>query len=142
MATTLTSRVEVRVPTTFKNEPLTDFSREDNARKMRAAIEKVRGELGREYDLIIGGKRIKLAKKIQSINPCDPSQVVGVFQEAGAAEVEPAMQAALKAFESWSRTDMEERANLLFRVGNLLQEDLVTQASMGRLRRHMRVHWS
>ena len=120
--TTLTSRVEVRIPKTFSNEPLTDFSREDNARKMRAAIEKVHGELGREYDLIIGGKRVKLAKKLQSINPCDPSQVVGVFQEAGAAEVEPAMQAALKAFETWSRTPFEERANLLFRTGNLLQE--------------------
>jgi 1-pyrroline-5-carboxylate dehydrogenase len=122
MATTLTSRVEVRIPKTFSNEPLTDFSREDNARKMRAAIEKVRGELGREYDLIIGGKRIKLAKKIQSINPSNPSQVVGVFQEAGTAEVEPAMKAALKAFETWSRTSVEERANLLFRTGNLLQE--------------------
>ncbi len=122
MATTLTSRVEVRIPTKFSNEPLTDFSREDNARKMRAAIEKVRGELGREYDLIIGGKRIKLAKKLQSINPSNPSEVVGVFQEAGAAEAEPAIQAALKAFETWSRTSWEERANLLFRVGNMLQE--------------------
>ncbi|HEY3928341.1 MAG TPA: L-glutamate gamma-semialdehyde dehydrogenase [Candidatus Koribacter sp.] len=122
MATTLTSRMEVRIPKTFTNEPLTDFSREDNARKMRSAIEKVRGELGREYDLIIGGKRVKLARKHESINPSNPSQVVGVFQEAGATEVEPAMQAALKAFETWSRTPVKERANLLFRVGNLLQE--------------------
>jgi len=122
MATTLTSRMEVRIPKTFSNEPLTDFSREDNARKMRSAIEKVRGELGREYDLIIGGKRIKLAKKHESVNPSNTSEVVGVFQEAGATEVEPAMRAALEAFESWSRTPMTERANLLFRVGNLLQE--------------------
>ena len=43
----------------FVNEPLTDFGKEENARKMRAAIDKVRGQLGREYDLIIGGKRIK-----------------------------------------------------------------------------------
>ncbi len=122
MATTLSSRMEARIPKTFTNEPLTDFSRDDNARKMRAAIEKVRGELGREYDLIIGGKRIKLASKIHSTNPSNPSQVVGVFQEAGAAEVEPAVQAALKAFESWSRTPLEERANVLFRTANLLQE--------------------
>jgi 1-pyrroline-5-carboxylate dehydrogenase len=122
MATTLTSRVEVRIPKTFSNEPLTDFSREDNARKMRSAIERVAGELGREYDLIIGGKRVKLAKKFQSINPSNPSQVVGVFQEAGQAEVEPAMRAALKAFETWSRTPIEERAKVLFRAGNLLQE--------------------
>jgi 1-pyrroline-5-carboxylate dehydrogenase len=32
------------------------------------------------------------------------------------------MQAALRAFESWSRTSVEERAALLFRVGDLLRE--------------------
>ena len=40
----------------FVTEPFFDFSREDSARRMRAAIEKVRGQLGREYDLIIGGE--------------------------------------------------------------------------------------
>ena len=39
----------------FINEPFYDFRHEENARKMRAAIERVRGQLGREYDLIIGG---------------------------------------------------------------------------------------
>jgi hypothetical protein len=37
----------------FVNEPLTDFTREDNARLMRAAVAKVRNQLGREYDLIM-----------------------------------------------------------------------------------------
>ena len=106
----------------FVNEPLTDFSKEENARKMRAAIEKVRGQLGREYDLIIGGKRIKTQDKIKSLNPAKPSQVVGMHQKAGKEHVEPAMQAALSAFEHWSRTSVEERASLLFHVADLLRE--------------------
>ena len=106
----------------FVNEPLTDFSREENARKMRAAIEKVRGQLGREYDLIIGGKRVKTQDKIKSLNPAKPSQVVGVHQKAGKEHVEPAMQAALRAFESWKFAPIEERASLVFRVGDLLRE--------------------
>jgi len=106
----------------FVNEPLTDFNREDNARKMRSAIEKVRGQLGREYDLVIGGKRVKTSDKIKSINPAKPSQVVGLHQKAGKEHVEPAMQAALRAFDSWSRTSIEERASLLFRVGDLMRE--------------------
>jgi len=106
----------------FTNEPLTDFSKEENARKMRAAIEKVRGQLGREYDLIIGGKRIKTQDKIKSLNPAKPSQVVGVHQKAGKEHVEPAMQAALSAFEHWSQTSIEERAGLLFHVADLLRE--------------------
>lgn len=106
----------------FKNEPLTDFSKEENARKMRAAIEKVRGQLGREYDLIIGGKRVKTSDKIKSLNPAKPSQVVGIHQKAGKEHVEPAMQAALKAFEQWKHTPLEERASLLFHVADLLRE--------------------
>ena len=106
----------------FKNEPFIDFSREENARKMRSAIEKVRGQLGREYDLIIGGKRVRTTDKIRSLNPAKPSQVVGIHQKAGKDHVEPAVNAALKAFESWSRTSVEERASLLFHVGDLLRE--------------------
>src|SRR5437660_1605447 len=106
----------------FKNEPPVDFRHEENARKMRAAIEKVRGQLGREYDLIIGGKHVKTGEKIKSINPAKPSQIVGLHQKAGRDHVEPAMNAALKAFESWSRTSVEERASLVFRVGDLLRE--------------------
>jgi 1-pyrroline-5-carboxylate dehydrogenase len=106
----------------FVTEPFFDFSREENARKMRSAIEKVRGQLGREYDLIIGGKRVKTADKIRSLNPTKPSQVVGVHQKAGKEHVEPAMQAALKAFASWSQTSVEERASLLFQTADLLRE--------------------
>jgi 1-pyrroline-5-carboxylate dehydrogenase len=106
----------------FKNEPFVDFSKEENQRKMRAALEKVGSQLGREYDLIIGGKHVKTTDKIKSINPAKPSQIVGLHQKAGKEQVEPAMQAALRAYESWSRTSVEERAALLFRVGDLLRE--------------------
>ena len=106
----------------FVNEPLTDFTRPETARQMRAAIEKVRGQLGREYDLIIGGKRVQTKDKIKSLNPAKPSQIVGLHQKAGKEHVEPAMQAALAGFASWSRTSVEERAALLFSVGDLLRE--------------------
>src|ERR1039458_8213322 len=105
----------------FVNEPFYDFRLEDNARKMRAAIERVRGQLGREYDLIIGGQRVKTTDKIRSLNPSRPSQVVGIHQKAGKEHVEPAMAAALKAFTSWSRTLIEDRTSLLFRAADLLR---------------------
>ena len=97
----------------FTNEPLLDFKQENNARQMRAAIEKVRGELGREYDLAIGGKRSRTSEKIRSINPAHPSQVVGIHQKAGNEHVEPAMEAALKAFESWRKVSWKERVDLI-----------------------------
>ena len=106
----------------FKNEAFVDFTKEDNVRKMRSAIEKVRGQLGREYDLIIGGKRLKTSAKIRSINPAKPSEVVGIHQKAGNEQVEPAVQAACQAFGHWSHTSVEERASLLFRVADVLRE--------------------
>ena len=111
-----------RIPTDFQNEPSIDWSNPENTRRMRVAIEKVRNELGREYDLVIGGRRVKTAEKTESLNPAKPSEIVGVHQAAGAAEVEPAMQAALKAFETWKYSTVEERTNLLFRVSHLLRE--------------------
>ena len=106
----------------FVTEPFFDFTRDDNMRKMRSAIAKVRGQLGREYDLIIGGKRSKTTDKIRSLNPTKPSEVVGVHQKAGKEHVEPAMQAALKAFASWSQTSVEERASLLFQTADLMRD--------------------
>jgi NAD-dependent aldehyde dehydrogenases len=87
----------------FKNEPLTDFSKEENRRAFEEALRKVEAELGREYDLIIGGERIKTDRKVQSINPSNIDQVVGVVSQADTALAEKAVQAALKAFETWKR---------------------------------------
>ena len=105
----------------FSNEPVTDFRREANALLMRAAIDKVRGELGREYDLVIGGRRIRTSEKIKSTNPARPSEVVGVHQKAGIEHVDPAMQAALAAFESWKNVAIEERAGLLLRTADIIR---------------------
>src|SRR6184192_3551620 len=106
----------------FVTEPFYDFRNEENARRIRSAIAKVRAQLGREYDLIVGGKRVKTTDKIKSLNPSRPSEIVGIHQKANKTHVEPAMQAALKAFESWSRTTVEERASLLFRAADLLRQ--------------------
>ena len=42
----------------FKNEPFTDFTKEENAAAMRAAIERVKSQLEREYPIIVGGERL------------------------------------------------------------------------------------
>jgi len=89
---------------------------------MRHALDNVRGQLGREYDLIIGGHRVRTPDKIASINPALPSQIVGIHQKAGKEHVEPVMKAALEAFENWRRTSWEERISLLLRTTELLRE--------------------
>jgi 1-pyrroline-5-carboxylate dehydrogenase len=97
----------------FANEPFTDFKAPENERAMRAALQMVAGQLGREYDLVIGGRRLRTAEKITSVNPARPAQVVGVHQKATGDHAEQAMTAALKAFETWKYVAAEVRASLL-----------------------------
>ncbi|HEX5430744.1 MAG TPA: L-glutamate gamma-semialdehyde dehydrogenase [Bryobacteraceae bacterium] len=105
----------------FSNEPLASFLNDGNAGAMRAAIAKVRSQLGREYDLVIGGRRLRTEEKIRSVNPARPSEIVGIHQKAGQEHVQQAMQAAVQAFESWKNTSAEERARLLFRIAGILR---------------------
>jgi 1-pyrroline-5-carboxylate dehydrogenase len=106
----------------FRNEAFTDFSREENAQLMRAAIEKVRGELGRDYPLVIGGERVETGRTFDSINPAKKTEVVGRFQKATEELARRAVETADETFKSWSRTPAEERAELLFRVAAILRE--------------------
>jgi 1-pyrroline-5-carboxylate dehydrogenase len=106
----------------FRNEPFIDFSQHENARAMRGALERIGDELGHEYPLIIGGERVKTSAKIESLNPSRPAQIVGVHQKAGAEHADQAVQAALKAFETWRFTPAEERASLLLGAADLIRE--------------------
>src|SRR5690242_19793974 len=115
MATTEMSTVFLpRTPQgEFRNEPFTDFSKHENAHAMRDALRRVGDMLGHEYELVIGGERLKTEGKIISRNPAKPEQVVGVHQKAGAEHADMAVQAALRAFEAWQYTSADERASLL-----------------------------
>jgi 1-pyrroline-5-carboxylate dehydrogenase len=120
---TLAPPAPASVPQTpFANEPFVDFSLPENKRRMEAALAEVQDKLGREYDIILGGKHIKTEGKILSFNPAHPAQVIGVHQRAVAEHVEPAMQAAQAAFATWSRVPVAQRAALLFRAAALIRE--------------------
>ena len=108
--------------TPFLNEEFLDFSRAENRRAMEAALAKVREELGREYDLVIGGKRVKTSGQIVSRNPARPAEVVGVHASATGEHAVEAIEAAEAAFAGWSRRPMAERVELLFRVAGMLRE--------------------
>jgi len=91
---------------------------------MRAAIEKVRGELGREYPLLINGEKVTLTEKFESFNPAKKSEVVGRFSEADAdtSLVEKAINAASDAFKTWRNVSASERAEFLFKAADLMRK--------------------
>jgi 1-pyrroline-5-carboxylate dehydrogenase len=110
------------MPSEFVNEPLSDFSKPDVAAKMQRAIEQVRGELGRDYPLVIGGERISTDAKIVSIDPSDPKSVVGRVSKAGKKEAVHALDAALAAFAEWKHVPAAKRAQVLFDAARVVRE--------------------
>jgi len=121
-ATELTSRpAALSEHAPFVNEAFLDFGDAAVRRSMQEALAQVKDRLGKEYNLVIGGRRIQTEAKIVSINPARPAEVVGVHQRADERHVEGAMQAAQAAFATWSRTTAQERAALLFRTAGLVR---------------------
>jgi 1-pyrroline-5-carboxylate dehydrogenase len=114
--------LEVRTLPEFANEPFTDFSVPANQEAMKAAIAKVKQQLGRNYPLIIGGERIETGDWIVSTNPGAPDQVIGKFAKAKQEHAERAIHAATEAFAKWKKVPAEERAELLFRAARLIRE--------------------
>ncbi|HEY8227473.1 MAG TPA: L-glutamate gamma-semialdehyde dehydrogenase [Pyrinomonadaceae bacterium] len=110
------------MPSEFRNEPFTDFGKEENAQAMRNAIEKVKTQLGREYPLVIGGKRITTDSKLDSFNPANRTQLVGRFNKATKELASQAVEEAAEAFKTWRNTPPQERVELLFRVAAIMRE--------------------
>src|SRR5580658_6263799 len=123
MTTATATQIELRLPNgEFVNEPFVNFASPENARAMQAALDRVAQQLGREYDLIIGGHREKTTGKITSLNPARPTQIVGIHQKAGVEHAQEAMDAALRAFHSWSRVPVEVRASLLLNAAAIVRD--------------------
>ena len=106
----------------FRNEPFTDFSAPDNHRAMLDALARVRSELGRTWDLVLGGHPTQTATKFTSTNPARPAEVIGTHYAAGRAEVETAIAAATAAFPTWSRRPAADRVEILLRTAQLIRE--------------------
>ncbi|MES1258383.1 MAG: aldehyde dehydrogenase family protein, partial [Acidobacteriota bacterium] len=106
----------------FRNEPYTDFTMPGNRARMEAAQANVRSRLGREYDLLLGGDRIRTDEKLLSINPARPEEVVGVLQKATVEQAARAVETAYRNFPHWSKTPAEARVRMALRLAAVLRE--------------------
>jgi 1-pyrroline-5-carboxylate dehydrogenase len=106
----------------FRNEPFTDFTATDNKRAMQEALARAQLELGQTYDLVIGGRDLQTAATFQSVNPANPSEVIGIHYAATAAEASAAVDAAITTFESWKRTTTAYRVSLLIQAADLIRQ--------------------
>ena len=59
----------------------------------------------------------------ENINPANTSEVVGRFQRSGPRDVQKAVAAAHKAKKMWRETPAPKRAEILYRVAEIMVRD-------------------
>ena len=106
----------------FTNEVFLNFANHKIAKKQKKALETVRAQFGKEYPNFINGKAVTTQAKTISINPSNTGEKIGIFQKSGKDDAEKAMQAALKAFETWKFVPAKERASYLFKAANVIRK--------------------
>jgi len=106
----------------FKNEALVDFSKKSNREKQEKALRNIEKQFGKEYPNIVGGKHVTSAEMIASLNPSDPSHIVGYFQKGTSDDALRALDVALKTFESWKNVAPAKRASVLFKAARVMRK--------------------
>src|SRR5437870_3414782 len=94
-----------------------------NQRKPRATI--------RTYHNYIGGRWVPSASGewFENINPADTRDVIGRFPLSTRADVNAAVASAAEASNRWRRTPAPRRAEILFRLGEILIRNKETFAA-------------
>jgi 1-pyrroline-5-carboxylate dehydrogenase len=90
--------------------------------RYEAALARLKGELGREHDMIIDGKEVKAPEKFEDRSPINQDWLLGVFQKGTTADAQAALAAARKAFPAWSHTPYTQRARLLHKAADLIDK--------------------
>lgn len=105
----------------FANEPVRRFTAESERSAFANALEAVRSRLGASYPLIVDGQDRTTSQRLDSINPAEASQVVGIAASASSDDASAAIAAAARAFPAWRDTPVEDRAATLFRAADLMR---------------------
>src|SRR3984957_19306159 len=106
----------------FQNEAFIDFNKPENRKSMEDALRRVKEMFGREYPLVIDGKKITTTDKIKSINPSHPEEIIGIFQKASVDMAKQAVDAAARAFEKTRKVPVAERVACLYRAADILRK--------------------
>ena len=87
-----------------------------------AAVARVRERLGGRYYLYIDGEDRAASRYFTKSNPANTQEILGEFAAAGAEDADAAVRAAAAAWPSWKRTPVTQRARLMRRVAQLIEE--------------------
>lgn len=115
-------RPHVSPSSSFLGAADTDYAEEEERRKSDRAFESVRQQLGRTYLPLINGEYVNTQEVIDSLNPSNFSQVIGKVGLISVEQAEQAMKAAKAAFPGWRKTPVKQRAGILRKAGDLMEQ--------------------
>lgn len=102
------------------NEPIYDYAPGSPERaKLKAALDDIAGKKI-EIPLIIGGKEVRTGNLGQAVMPHDHKHVLADYHQAGEAEINQAIEAAMAAKQQWAALRWEERAAIFLKAADLL----------------------
>jgi len=90
--------------------------------QFEAAHAKVMSRLGDRHDLFIDGADTRAAHYASRVSPIDSDLHLGEFAIASPADAGTAMEAAQRAFPGWRDAPVAERARLLRRVADIMEQ--------------------
>ncbi len=108
--------------TVFNNAPDTDYADTDLRQQAERALVKVSNSLGKTYLPLIDGEYVKTDNYIDSVNPSQETEIVGKIGLISVEQAERAMQAAKSAFKNWKNTPATERAAILYKAAEIMEE--------------------
>lgn len=120
---TPSSPIPAKDPQRFYNEPLVDWSKSDSRHKMNQALQKIKSQMGLTIKPMIDGKEQNGSKIFNRENPSSSNEIACRVEMSDVAQSEAAVNGALKAFQSWKQTPVEERASLLKKVAQIFRRD-------------------
>ena len=106
----------------FNNSPDTDYADKQLRDPALTALATVRGQLGQTYWPLVDGERVQTADSIASENPSKSSEIVGNIGLASMEQADRAIAAAKAAFPGWKATSARDRAAILRKAADLMEE--------------------
>ena len=114
--------VEDKGVTRINLAPDTDYALAPERLAATAAIDTVRQQLAKTYRPLINGEYVETKESVQSLNPSRPAQLVGTVGQISVEQADDAIAAAKAAFEGWKKTLVSDRAAIIHKAADLLEE--------------------
>ena len=109
-------------PTGLQYAADTDYADTEKRTKAEQALKEVKQQLGKTYLPLIDGEYIETANYLDSVNPSRKEELVGKVGQISVEQAEQAINAAKAAFKAWKKTPATDRANILRKAADLMEQ--------------------